>query len=185
MAMPRKLRLEQSGLIHHACVNAIDGEFFFRDEEDRIGFLLMLAATAERYGWLCLSYCLMGTHVHLLIETPEPNFGAGMQWLTSRYATGFNKHHGREGSFLKRRYYDEPVLTEAHLLMVVGYIAVNPVAAGLCADPRTWRWGSHHRVVRGTAPRWLAHDHLVDRLEEITGSRTAYDRLVAARLTAY
>jgi putative transposase len=183
--MPRKPRLEDSGLIHHACVNAVAGEFFFRSEEDRVGYLLMLAATVERHGWLCLSYCLMGTHVHLLVETPEPNFGVGMQWLHSGYATRFNKHYRRDGHLLKRRYHDEPVLTEAHLLNAVGYIAVNPVEARLCSDPRYWRWGSHHAIVRGIAPPWLAHARLVERLQAISGSPDTYDALVAARLRPY
>jgi putative transposase len=183
--VPRKQRLEENDLIHHACVNGLDGAFIFRSEEDRIGYLLMLAATVQRHGWLCLSYCLMGTHVHLLVETPEPNFGRGMQWLHSAYATWFNKRYGRDGHLFKRRYHDEPVLTDAHLLQVVGYIAVNPVEARLCSDPRYWRWGSHHSVVRGIAPAWLAHDHLVGRLQAISGSLDTYEALVASRLRPY
>jgi REP element-mobilizing transposase RayT len=183
--MPRKPRLEAGGLIHHACLNGVNGEFIFRNDEDRVGYLLMLAAAVQRHGWRCLSYCLMGTHVHLLIETPEPNFGRGMQWLNSRYAIRANKQYGRDGHLYKGRYHDEPVLTDAHLLMVVPYIAVNPVEAGLCRDPKDWRWSSHHRVVRGIRPAWLAHEHLLDRLEAITGSRASYDRLIDARLRAY
>src|SRR4029079_15875596 len=95
--MPRRERQEESGLIHHACMRDVDGEFVFKDDEDRIGYLLMLAATVARFGWLCLSYCQMGTHVHLLVETPEPNFGKGMQWLHGRYGACFNKRYRRDG----------------------------------------------------------------------------------------
>src|SRR4051794_12074487 len=144
--MPRKRRLEESGLIHHACMHAVDGELVFTEDEDRIGYLAMLAATVGRYGWHCLSYCLMGTHLHLLVETPKPNFGDGMRWLHGHYGRCFNDQHGRDGHLFQGRYHDEPVESQAHLTRVVGYIAVNPMAAGLCRDPRDWPWGSHASV---------------------------------------
>src|SRR3954454_15291350 len=110
--MPRKKRLEESGLIHHACVHAVNDEQLFIDDEDRTGYLLMLAATVAEFGWLCLAYCLMGTHVHLLVETPEPNFGDGMQLLHGQYGGFFNKQHRRPGHLYKGRYHDEPVVTD-------------------------------------------------------------------------
>jgi REP element-mobilizing transposase RayT len=180
--MPRKKRLDESGAIHHACMRGVDGEALFRSDEDRIGYLAMLAATVAEYGWLCLSYCLMGNHVHLLIETPEANFADGMQWLHGRYAACFNKHHSRRGPLYQGRYHDEPVLTDAHLVMATGYIAMNPVDAGFCNHPASWRWGSHHGVVRGIRRDWLAHEHLVRRLEAISGSRHAYEDVIATRL---
>jgi putative transposase len=162
-----------------------DGESLFRTDEDRIGYLVMLAATVAAYSWRCLSYCLMGNHVHLLVETPQPNFGAGMQWLHGRYAQCFNRQHDRKGPLYDGRYHDEPVETEDHLAMVVGYIALNPVDAGLCRHPAAWRWGSHHGVTRGIRRDWLAHDHLVERLAAISGSSDAYERIVASRQARY
>jgi REP element-mobilizing transposase RayT len=183
--MPRKRRREESGLIHHACMRGVDGEVVFTEEEDRIGYLAMLAATVSRYGWLCLSYCLMGTHLHLLVETPEPNFGAGMQWLHGHYGRTFNAQHRRKGHLFQGRYHDEPVTTEAHLVLAVGYITVNPVDAGICRDPREWRWGSHYAVARGAPADWLAHDRLAARLEAISGCSDTYESIVAARLRPY
>jgi REP element-mobilizing transposase RayT len=166
-------------------MHGVNEELIFRGDEDRIGYIAMLAATVSRYGWLCLAHCLMGTHLHLLVETPEPNFGDGMRWLHGHYARCFNKQHHRDGHLFGGRYHDEPVLTEAHLLTVVPYIAANPVEAGICRDPRDWPWGSHRAVAAGAPASWTAHDHLVDRLEAITGSRYAYERLVEARLRRY
>jgi REP element-mobilizing transposase RayT len=165
-------------------MHGVNDEFVFLDDEDRCGYVAMLAATAARYRWLCLSYCLMGTHVHLLVETPEPNFASGMRWLHGHYARCFNEHRSRRGHLFKGRYHDEPVVTDGHLINAVGYIAANPVEAGLCADPRDWRWGSHHSVATGAPRSWMAHYRLLDRLEAITGSRQSYDSIVASRLGA-
>ena len=163
-------------------MNGVHDQFVFLDEEDRIGYVAMLAATVLRYRWRCLAYCLMGTHVHLLIETPEPNFGDGMRWLHGIYGRSFNRQHGRTGHLFKDRYYDTPILTDGHLINVAGYIALNPVEAGLCSHPSEWQWGSHHRVAAGRVAPWMAHERLVDRLEAITGSRTSYEAIVASRL---
>jgi REP element-mobilizing transposase RayT len=166
-------------------MRGVDGEFLFRSDEDRIGYMVMLAATVESYRWRCLSYCLLGNHVHLLVETLEPNFGEGMQWLHGQYARCFNREHGRTGPLYQGRYHDEPVETEAHLVSVVGYIAMNPVDAGLCRHPADWPWGSHRGVTVGISREWLAHDHLVRRLEAISGSSDAYERIVASRMRRY
>lgn len=161
-------------------MNGVNGEFIFKSTEDRIAYQLMLAATVVRFGWRCLSYCQMGTHVHLLVETPEPNFGAGMQWLHGHYGRCFNKQHGRKGHLFQGRYHDEPILSGAHLLNVVGYIAMNPVEGGLCSDPRLWEWGSHQGVTRGVPKPWLSHQRLVERLDGMMGPG-AYERLIAER----
>ena len=182
--MPRRPRREESGLIHHATMRGVDGEFIFHGAEDRAGYLAMLVATVKCYGWLCLAYCLMGTHLHLLVETPEPNFGEGMQWLHGQYGRCFNKQYPREGHLYQGRYHDEPVETDDHLINAVGYIATNPVTAGLCRDPSEWPWSSHASVV-GTIGRkpWLAHGRLVKYLDGIAGPN-AYEQLIATRVRA-
>lgn len=181
--MPRKQRVEVSGGIHHVSARGVNKQDIFVDEEDRLGYLLMLAATVEECGWLCLGYCLMPNHVHLLIETPEPNLGAGMQLLHGQYGRSFNRHHRRDGHLFKGRYYQQILTEEDHFVTTVGYIAVNPVKARLCSTPSRWPWGSHSRVVAGDPPKWLAHEHLLDHFEAITGVR-CYDEVIATATRA-
>jgi putative transposase len=157
-------------------MRGVDGEFIFRTDEDRAADLAMLAATVKRYRWHCLSYCQMGTHLHLLIEQTEMNFSEGMRWLHGHYASSFNRHHDRDGHLFPGRYHDEPILTEAHLVNAVRYIVFNPVEAGLCRDPREWRWGSHGSVAAGTIRPWLAHGRLVKLTNGILGPGS-YERL--------
>ena len=177
--MARRPRLKVPGIVHHATLNGVNGEYVFLTDEDRAGYLSMLAATVRRYRWRCLAYCLMGTHVHLLVQTPEVTFPDGMRWLHGHYGRCFNKQHDRKGHLFKGRYHDVPVLTSSHLIRVAGYIAVNPVDAGICRDPAEWRWSSHARVATGAAPAWLAHDRLVEMLDAPLGPN-AYERIVAA-----
>lgn len=103
--------------------------------------VLMIAIA--RAGWVCHVYCLLGTHYHLLIETPEPNIGAGMKRLNWLYSWRFNKRHGTRGHAYESRYWCELIETDAQALNTIKYIALNPVEAGLCSSPGAWPWSSY------------------------------------------
>jgi REP element-mobilizing transposase RayT len=179
--VPRKPRNEHAGAIYHVFARGVNRQRVFVDDEDYERYTSLLGATVRRQGWHCLSYCLMPNHVHLLIETPEPNLGAGMQWLHGLYAQTFNERHHRVGHVFQDRYRCEPIDDEVQLITVVGYIVLNPVAATLCARPQDWRWGSHASLMSLRPPMWLGHERLAEHLEGATGSR-CYADLVSARL---
>ena len=160
--MPRRPREEEAGAIHHVYSRGNGKQLVFFDDEDRAGYLDLLARAVVRAGWRCLSYCLMPNHLHLLIETPQPNLGAGMQWFHGHYAGGFNKKWGRSGHLFQGRYGNVRVKTDEQLQTVVRYIALNPVAAKLSRAPEDWLWGSHRAAVSGEAAAWLDHARLLE-----------------------
>jgi hypothetical protein len=104
----------------------------------------------------------MDNHVHLLIQTREPNLGEGMRRLHSSYAQCFNSRHGSTGHLFQGRYGSVGIETDEHLWTVVAYIAMNPVEAGLCHQPDDWPWSSHTLVVSNSAPDWIDVPHLLD-----------------------
>ena len=103
----------------------------------------------------------MENHVHLLLETPCANLGAGMQWLHGLYAQTFNERHGRSGHLFQGRYGSVRVKTDEQLWMLARYLAVNPVKAELCGRPADWPWSSHGALARSSLPRWLDHPRLL------------------------
>jgi REP element-mobilizing transposase RayT len=153
--MPRKLREEEAGAVVHVFARGNNRQRIFRDVEDRELYLTGLAHVVVRQQWSCLAYCLMHNHVHLLIETPKPNLGAGMQRLHGLYAQTFNTRHGRCGHVFQGRYGGNRVRTDAQLKVTARYIALNPVEAGLCGRPEEWRWSSHAAALGEAAPAWL------------------------------
>jgi putative transposase len=136
--MPRKPREEAEGAVHH---------------------LTLLGVAVRARHWRCLAYCLMSNHLHLLIETPRANLGVGMAWLHGGYARWFNRRHGRTGHVFERRYGSVRIHTDAQLWVVLRYIAMNPVEAGLCARPEEWRWSS-----AGGGKAWLDHSRVLEYL---------------------
>lgn len=92
----------------------------------------------------------MMTHYHVLLATPNGDLGAGMRLLNGAYARRFNKRHGGSGAVFEARYHSELVETDAHLLEVCRYLALNPVRAGLTSRPDDWPWGSYAAQAAGT-----------------------------------
>src|SRR5687768_9246288 len=79
--MPRHPRNEFESGVHHVYARGVEKRPIFMDDRDRQTYLKLLAAEVARQGWRCLGYCLMENHVHLLIETREPNLGKGIGHL--------------------------------------------------------------------------------------------------------
>jgi putative transposase len=160
--MPRKPREEEAGAVVHVFARGNIRQRIFRCDRDRELYLSLLGQVVVRQGWLCLAYCLMHNHVHLLVETPHPNLSAGMQRLHGLYAQTFNKRHRRCGHVFQGRFGGNRVRTEEQLLTTARYIALNPVEAAICDAPEQWPWSSHVAILGGTAaPKWLDAERLL------------------------
>jgi REP element-mobilizing transposase RayT len=111
--------------------------------------LKLLGTVSAALEWWCHSYCLMTTHYHFQIRTPQPNLGAGMQRLNGRYAAVFNDRHGESGHVFQGRYGSVVCESNEQMLVAFRYIAMNPVRAGLCSRPEDWRWSSYAAAIHG------------------------------------
>ena len=173
--MPRRPRQESAGGIHHVYARGNGQQRIYLDDRDRLDFLRILGSVVRVRRWRCLAYCLMDNHVHLVLETPAPNLGAGVQQLHGKYARVFNDRHRRTGHLFQGRYGAKTIRTDEQLVATVRYLAMNPVAAGLCTAPALWRWGSC-----GERPPWLDQGRLLQYLGAGGGDpRRRYAELVA------
>jgi REP element-mobilizing transposase RayT len=141
--MARKARAEFEAGIYHVTQRGNGGQAIFHGDDDRKFFLNQLETTAERYEWQCLAYCLMSNHYHLVIETRAPSLGNGMRRLGSVHAQMFNRRRATYGHVFQERYGSVVVRTDAQFAQLLRYVALNPVAAGLCTDPMSWPWSSY------------------------------------------
>jgi len=149
--VPRKQRVDEADTFHHVSARTNGEEPLFGSSADRQEFLRQLGRAIQRYGWHCQAYCLMGTHFHLIVHTPEPTLSAGMARLCSRYAQWFNWKYCRNGHVFAHRFSSQHIRGEEHLLTAHRYVALNPVSAGRCSDPAGWRWSSY-RALAGFEP---------------------------------
>jgi REP-associated tyrosine transposase len=138
--MGRPHRVNLPGGVYHVTARGTGPIDIYRDDADRRTFLKRLATVERRFSWLRRALCLMGTHYHLLVETPLPNLSAGMHQLNGLYATLFNQRHGRVGALFQGRFGATLLESEEHLAATCDYIAADPVRAGLCTRPEDWPW---------------------------------------------
>lgn len=154
--MPRLRRIDYPGAWHHITNRGINHAAIFVDEIDRKRFLNILANATERAALECHAYCLMGNHVHLLVQSTSGGLSEGMQWLNARYTEQFNRRHGRDGPLFRGRFHSVIIGGDEQLFNTQNYIHQNPVLAGLCRSAHLWPWSSAQFYFGGgTTPRWL------------------------------
>jgi REP element-mobilizing transposase RayT len=70
--------------------------------------------------------------------------------LKERFSRWFNKHHARKGTLWMDRYKSVIVEDGEALQTMAAYIDLNPVRAGLCRDPKDYRWCGYAEAVAGS-----------------------------------
>jgi len=177
--MPRRPRLELANGIHHVTQRGNARQTIFVDDSDCRLFLRLLGCAVKQRSWHLLSYCLMGNHYHLVIETPQPNLGLGMRDLNSRYAQCFNERHETSSSHVYQgRYKSKLVRTDEQFAQLLRYVARNPVASGLCPRPDDWRWSSHAALMMQRGHPLLDIERVNEHLEVWGGQAASrYSRL--------
>jgi REP element-mobilizing transposase RayT len=149
--MARKRRDQSEGMRHIWC-RGNRKQPIFVDDFDRERFLVLLAKVCRKLGWRCVAYCLMGNHVHLVIDVPAFTISRGMQLLNGQYAQAFNRRHGYVGHLFQGRFSASRVDDDAYSLQVGRYVVLNPVRAGMVEEPVEWQWSSHGAMLGKVAP---------------------------------
>lgn len=145
--MGRPLRTFLPNGVYHVASRGSDKKPIFRLDEDRERFLERLQLTVERYRLPCLAYCLMDNHYHLIVRTPDARLSAAMRELNGGYSKQFNAIHRRSAHLFRNRFMAQLIDSDSYLLIVCRYVAHNPVRAGLCQEPSTWKWSSYRATV--------------------------------------
>lgn len=157
--MSRPLRLEFPGAVWHVTSRGNERREVFRDDADRELFLSILGRTVGLFCWKLHAYVLMGNHVHLLVETPEPTLSRGMRQVNGLYTQAFNRRHRRSGHLFQGRFKAVLVEKESHLLELCRYVILNPVRAKAAPSARAWPWSSYGATAGlREAPEWLETD---------------------------
>jgi REP element-mobilizing transposase RayT len=160
--MSRPLRIEFPGACYHVTARGNGGQPVFAGIEDARIFLDLLGIEIGQQRWLCHGYCLMETHYHLLIETPEPNLGRGMARLNMRYSQWFGRRHERPGHLFQGRYKAILFEKEKWLLPLARHVVTNPVRTQSVNRADQWRWSSYRAVAGGEeCPAWLTREDLL------------------------
>lgn len=145
--MARLPRLILPGQPHHIILRGNNRQAIFFSDLDRQRLLDVIGEVTAQYSVAIHAYVLMDNHFHLLLTPPTSDaLSRMMQALGRRYVGWFNARHQRSGTLWEGRFRAGLIEGERHLLACMRYIELNPVRAGLCAEPAQWAWSSaaHH-----------------------------------------
>jgi putative transposase len=136
----RKLNVPR--LVFHITQRAAGKEPLFVEDSDYLFMLWLMKEISASHSLNIYAFCLMPNHAHFLMSTTEQNLYDAMRDLFSRYAMKFNKKYERKGHLFGGPYRQAVCLDDTYLLAASVYIHLNPVRAGLAADPLNYRWSS-------------------------------------------
>lgn len=117
--MTRPLRLEFADALYHVTSRGDRRAPIYLDDTDRAFWIQALADVCVRFHFVIHSFCQMGNHFHLLLETEEANLSQGMRQLNGRYSQYFNRRHDMVGHVFQGRYQAFLVQKESYLLELV------------------------------------------------------------------
>ncbi|MEM7704801.1 MAG: transposase [Pseudomonadota bacterium] len=158
--MPRRPRFCPAGLPVHLIQRGNNRQILFTCDSDLAAYSNWLADGAERFGVSVHGWVFMANHVHLL-ATPdeEDSLSRLMQFLGRLYVRHFNYTYQRSGTLFEGRFKSCVVQDDQYLLSCLRYIELNPVRAGMVADPGDYLWSSFRAHAFGALPRmWSSHD---------------------------
>lgn len=154
--MPRQLRIEYPGAFYHVYSRGNQKQPIFFSDDDRYYYLNILRQAHERLGCISHLYCLMDSHYHLTLETPDANLSQIMHFINSAYSVYLNKKHERCGHLFQGRFKAILVQADAYARTLATYIHGNPVRKKIVDRPEQFPWSScqEYYGIRNP-PSWL------------------------------
>ena len=143
----RERRRLIDGAPHHVTSRTNNKIRIFDDHSSRRIMLLILKKAKEKYGFTLHNFCVMPTHIHLLITPAEgTNLSRIIQWIKTRSAQRLNLTRGSKDHLWGERFFAQPITNIHEYTAIHEYIDQNPVRAGLVQDPAKWRAsGAYYR----------------------------------------
>lgn len=178
--MARLPRLTVPGYPHHIIQRGNNRQPIFSGEADYRMLMDLLDEHAREAQVAVHAYVLMSNHFHL-VATPESAEGIPrmMQAVGRRYVRYFNQRNQRTGTLWEGRYKSTLIQAERYLLACMVYLDLNPVRAGMAADPAAYPWSSHGHYTGVAVDRLVTPHSLYWELGNTPFSReVAYAELV-------
>ena len=131
-----------------------------------------------------IAYCLMPTHVHLVLEeVSERGISEYMRKVLDSYTRYFNRKINRKGPLWEGKFKRINVETNEQLLHLTRYVHLNPSTAGLVNKPEEWEYSSYREYIGLDNYKICSKDKFFDfsnkEYKEFVEDRIDYQRSLA------
>ena len=128
------------GSMYHVTSRTNNKNRIFENRLGRKIMLMVLQEAKDKFHFRLANFCIMPTHVHLLIEPGKgTNLSMIMHWIKTMSAKRWNSIHGSIDHVWGHRYFSRAVKDEEEFEFLINYIDQNPVTAGLAPAPEEWK----------------------------------------------
>jgi putative transposase len=159
--VPRRLRIHLPGGFYHVTLRGNHQRAIFFTDSDPLLLNDIVARALLRHEVRLHAYCWMTNHIHLFLQVNQSPLGSFMRQVALEFARRMQWHLPTSGHFFERRYHATLVDTDEYLKAVVRYVHLNPVEAGLCANPSEYPWSSHHEYLGEREGSWITTDFVL------------------------
>lgn len=129
--MPRTAREKSERKLYHVMLRGINRQQIFENAEDKGKFLNIVRDCKAKSQFKLYAYCLMGNHVHLLLQVEGEPLEQVIKRIGSKYVYWYNTKYQRIGHLFQDRFKSEPIEGDDYFITVIRYIHQNPIKAGL------------------------------------------------------
>ncbi len=131
-------------------LRGVNQQQIFEDQEDCDKFLQVLKDCKAISGFKLFAYCLMGNHIHILLQETTESIDLVMKRLATRFVYWYNIKYQRVGHLFQDRFKSEPIENDAYFLTVLRYIHQNPVKAGICKTVAAYENSSYNEYFKSS-----------------------------------
>lgn len=129
-------------------LRGVNQQQIFEDCEDCDKFLQVLKDCKAISEFKLFAYCLMGNHIHILLQETKEPIELLMKRIATRFVYWYNIKYRRAGHLFQDRFKSEPIENDAYFLTVLRYIHQNPVKAGLCKTVEAYENSSYNEYYK-------------------------------------
>ena len=148
--MPRQARKKSSVGIYHIMLRGVNQQQIFEDSEDCDKFLQVLKDCKAISEFKLFAYCLMGNHIHILLQETNEPIELLMKRIATRFVYWYNIKYQRVGHLFQDRFKSEPIENDAYFLTVLRYIHQNPIKAGICKTVADYENSSYNEYFKSS-----------------------------------
>ena len=144
----RKRRVIISGATYHVTSRTNDKIKVFSGYLGQRIMLLTLESAKVKYNFKLHNFCIMPTHIHLLITPADgTNLSRIMQWIKTQFAKYWNRIHGSTDHLWGSRFYARIIKDFRDYFLVYNYIDQNAIKSGFVSNPSDWKFSGAYHIV--------------------------------------
>ncbi len=124
--MPRVARRRDPETPHHIMCRSVSEIRLFKNDDDKVKYLQLMALYCQKFECSILAYCLMDTHVHIQLDPLGCDISKFMHGVNLCYAQYYNRKYRRHGHVFQNRFISKVIDVDEYNLTVSAYIHNNP-----------------------------------------------------------